>query len=151
MGTKSIKCFSLLGLLLVLGLAVAPSISADNQRILEKGNIIIVDDEGDGDYTSIMDAVNNSTHNDTIEVYSGTYVEDDIRIEPTGLTLVGIPYELGTGSDIGRPTIIRKGVQEIFMIKGHNVTIDGFIMEDSLEQHRYHWHFIDYIPLEIVQ
>ena len=37
----------------------------------EDGNIIIVDDEGDSDYTSIKEAVNNVNPSDTIEVYSG--------------------------------------------------------------------------------
>ena len=35
------------------------------------GNIITVDNEGDGDYTSIKEAVNNANPGDTIEVYSG--------------------------------------------------------------------------------
>ena len=37
----------------------------------EDGNIIIVDDEGDGYYTSIKEAVNHANPTDTIEVYSG--------------------------------------------------------------------------------
>jgi len=34
-------------------------------------NIFIVDDEGDGDYTSIMETVNHANPSDTIEIYSG--------------------------------------------------------------------------------
>jgi hypothetical protein len=37
----------------------------------EGGNIIIVDDEGDSDYTSIKESVNHVKPSDTIEVYSG--------------------------------------------------------------------------------
>lgn len=62
--------------------------------ILEKQNhvsrdVIIVDDEGDGDYTSIKEAVNNANPGDTIEVYSGTYYEHNITIEKEEITLKG--------------------------------------------------------------
>ena len=44
-------------------------------------NTITVDDEpGDADYTSLKEAINNANTGDTIEVYSGIYIEDEISI-----------------------------------------------------------------------
>ncbi|MBN2603957.1 MAG: hypothetical protein JXA91_07500, partial [Candidatus Thermoplasmatota archaeon] len=37
------------------------------------GKIIYVDNEGDGDYTCIQDAIDNATEGDIILVYSGLY------------------------------------------------------------------------------
>ena len=44
------------------------------------GDIIVVDDEGDGDFIRIKDALNYASPGDTIEVYSGTYNEHTIKI-----------------------------------------------------------------------
>ena len=60
------------------------------------GNIIIVDNEGDGDFIKIQNAIDNATVGDTIEVYSGTYVED-VLINKS-LNLYGIEYEMGRKS-----------------------------------------------------
>jgi len=64
--------------------------------------VIIVDDEGDGDYTSIQDAIGNATSGDIIEVYSGIYHEKKILITTEDIILKGIPYELGAGNDLAK-------------------------------------------------
>jgi hypothetical protein len=60
---------------LVVGIIVLFIFSAFTKMVFgqtnEDGNIIIVDDEGDGDYTSIKEVVNHANPSDTIEVYSG--------------------------------------------------------------------------------
>jgi parallel beta-helix repeat protein len=95
--------------------------------------IITVDDEpGDADYTSINEAVNNASPGDTIEVFSGTYYENYIVISmKPGLKLIGIPHELGNGSDEGKPLINGQGMNEIIEVRSRNVSVTGFRMENS--------------------
>jgi len=83
-----------------------PSISIDvgKQHSHLRKNVIIVDNEGDGDYTSIKEALNNTNPGDTIEIYSGIYYEYDILIT-IPVTIIGIPQELGEGNDTGKPII----------------------------------------------
>ena len=97
----------------------------------ETGNIIVVDDEGDGDYTSIKEALSFANPGDTIEVYSGIYYEYDILIVINNITLKGMPYELGNGSDVGKPFINGEGKDDLIKIRAGNVTIDGFRMEND--------------------
>ena len=75
--------------------------------------MIIVDDEGDGDYISIKEAVNYSKSGDIIKVYSGVYYEEEIVITTEDITLRGIPYELGVGDDLGKPVI--KNIKKILL------------------------------------
>ena len=94
------------------------------------GNVITVDDEGDGDYTSIKEAVNNASEGDIIEVYSGTYYEHGIEIRKENITLKGIPYELGTGNDIGMPFLDGQD-HDLLFIKADGVTLSGFRIENE--------------------
>lgn len=73
-----------------------------NNQVL-KGNLIIVDDEGDGDYESIQEAIDNAFIGDTIFVYSGTYNEN-IQIDKK-VNVLGKSEEYGSGSDTGKPLI----------------------------------------------
>jgi len=83
--------------------------------------IITVDDEpGDGDYTSIKEAVNSSNPGDTIEVYSGTYPEDGILLAKDNVSLLGISHELGEGNDSGRPFIKGNGRDSVIRIEATN-------------------------------
>jgi parallel beta-helix repeat protein len=95
------------------------------------GDIIIVDDEGDGDYTSIKDALNHSNPGDTIEVYSGTYYEHGIDIMKERITLQGIPYELGNGHDAGKPFINGEGKHYVIFFDAKNITLDSFHIENK--------------------
>jgi len=95
-------------------------------------NTIYVDDECDGDYTSIKEALNNSNPGDTIEVYSGIYYEHRIRIETEDITIKGISHELGVGNDIGKPFIDGEGFDYVIEIRNsNNVTIKGFCIENG--------------------
>lgn len=92
------------------------------------GDTITVDDEGDGDYTSIGDAVEHASSGDIIEVYSGTYQEQEIIISKQ-ITLEGIPYELGEGSDTGKPVV--ENSRTIFHVEEDYVSITGFHITNS--------------------
>jgi parallel beta-helix repeat protein len=101
----------------------------EDQHPLSK-NILTVDDEGDGDFVSIKDALAHALPGDTIEVYSGTYEEYNITITVDRILLIGMPYELGNGSDIGKPFINGKGVDHVLIIKACNVIVSGFHIEN---------------------
>lgn len=110
-----------------LFLAIAsPSPIAKAER-----NIIIVDNEGDGDYTTIKEALNNANPGDTIEVYSGTYYEHNITIEMEDITLKGMPYELGSGNDTGKPFIDGEGKEEVISVMAEGITVTGFHIENE--------------------
>ena len=78
----------------------------DDKKILSSSKTWIVDDEGDGDFVEIQDAIDNDALNDgdLIQVYSGKYSFVDIREHHNeGLRIEGISKELGEGDDTGRP------------------------------------------------
>jgi len=122
-------------IVLFISMSIIPSSAFDNVKKssipTSYKSIIIVDDEGDGDYTSIIDAVNNSNPGDVIEVYSGTYLEGEILMDTQEITLKGISYELGGGNDTGSPLIVRKGFMQIIKVLADNITISGFTMQDN--------------------
>jgi len=95
-------------------------------------DVIIVDDEGDGDYTSIKEALSYANPGDTIEVYSGTYYENNITINIEGINLQGISYELGNGNDTGKPFIDGPGTDPYSLIEiiACDTTINGFHIEN---------------------
>lgn len=118
-------------ILLFLEICIIPL--AISEQTIGK-NIITVDDEpGDADYTSIKEALNHSNPGDIIEVYSGTYYERLINISIEAITLRGIAYELGNGTDTGRPFINGEGLFVIISVFAQNVTISGFYMENRGE------------------
>jgi parallel beta-helix repeat protein len=93
-------------------------------------NIITVDDEpGDADFTSIKEAVNSSSPGDTIEVYSGIYREDGIRITKENISLLGISHELGTGNDSEKPFIKPDGTATVITVEASHVLVSNFRIE----------------------
>ena len=116
-------------------MSITPSIAVDtieqSSMPLSDKTVITVDDEGDGDYTSIKEALNHSNPGDTIEVYSGTYYEYDIDIEIEDITLKGIPYELGYGGDTGKPFINGGGKNYVLFFRAKNITLYNFRIENK--------------------
>ena len=88
---------------------------------LEK-KTIIVDDEGDGDYTSIQKAVTHARDGDIILVYSGEYNEEVI-ISDKSITIEGIAHELGMGNDTGKPVITVEKEKFGIFIQSDNCTV----------------------------
>ena len=119
--------------ILFLGTLITPSVAVyyvkDSSNQISEKTIITVDDEGDGDYTSIKDALNNANPGDTIEVYSGTYLEDEIQITIENLNLIGIAHELGGGNDSGKPFIKGVGNNGVVKIIASYVTVSNFNIE----------------------
>jgi parallel beta-helix repeat protein len=125
------KCLAIGIILLFVGTCIIPSIKSG---LIHQNNIITVDDEpGDANYISIKEAVNHSNPGDTIEVYSGTYYENGIWITKEGISLIGMPFELGNGSDTGKPFINGQGRDDVVDVKAPNVTITGFHIENRGE------------------
>jgi hypothetical protein len=135
-GRKKMKKYSLIRKYLTIGVVfffigtnVVPSATSTQTNYK---NIITVDDEpGDADFTSIKEAVNSSSPGDTIEVYSGMYLEQGIRIEKNNITLLGISHELGAGNDSGKPFVKGDGTVTIIKIIASYVTVSNFTIEDS--------------------
>jgi len=124
------KCLAVGIILLFVGTSIIPS--GTSEQSFDK-NVITVDDEpGDADYSSIKEALNHSSHGDTIEVYSGTYQENAIHLAAQGLNLQGVPHERGSGNDTGKPVVISSAYTNIFEVPGDSITITGFIIIDTV-------------------
>jgi parallel beta-helix repeat protein len=94
-------------------------------------SVIKVDDDGDGDYTRIADAVRNATAGDTIEVYSGTYNEIAIKVNKT-LYIRGIAEELGAGTGVGKPVVDGQNFSgSVFRLEATGVEISGFVITNG--------------------
>ena len=91
LSSGSIKC--VLSVYLVIALITGVFIGlllyegVTDEGGVEAATTIIVDINGDGDYTSIQSAVNSASAGDTIRVYDGTYNEN-VTIDKT-ISLIG--------------------------------------------------------------
>jgi len=124
------KSLAVAVILLFLLSSLIPLASGD---VTDVDNTIIVDDEGDGDYTVIQDAIDNASDGDTIFVYSGVYEDADLeRYENTtaipirNITLWGVPEELGNGNDTGKPVIDGNDRSCIHLSEADGCIIQGF-------------------------
>ena len=134
-------------ILLFVGTCIIPSATS---RFTNGNNIITVDDEpGDADFTSIKEAVNYSNPGDTIEVYSGIYPEDGIRIVKDNITLLGIAHELGEGNDSGKPFINGSGTESVIQVEACYVIVSNFKIENPWSKSKFACGIyinIDYYP-----
>jgi len=97
------------------GFDINPDIDCTCHEQPARGDTIIVDQEGSGDYTSIQDAINNSKNGDTVHVYSGNYTE--LLTIDKSISLIGI----------GDPLVyhVEEDTTNI-MITADNVKIENF-------------------------
>ena len=124
-------CFAII--LLFVGTSIVPSVmSLDTKKTSIVATMTttctwIVDDEGDGDFTEIQDAIDNANESDTICVYSGEYTRIFITHQ-NRLNLIGIPEEYGeNGSDTGYPIIDGENTTHVVNLEWSDRNkIDGF-------------------------
>jgi parallel beta-helix repeat protein len=142
MKEKKFLRYVIIGMLLLsIGATIIPvgiSTQQENNSYKQLFNATwIVDDEGDGDFTSVQAAINAASPGDTIEVYSGNYTES-IVIEKS-INLEGKNTEYGTGSDTGKPIIYGMGGDNTISVYTENqdapVKISGFIITHSGNKH----------------
>jgi len=123
-------------IIILIGMVIDPGISEINHEEITGNiypaisNILTVDDEGDGDFLSIQDAISESSPGDTIRAYSGTYNET-IVINVENIVIEGINYELGSGNDDESP-VINGGLNgDVVKIISSGIKITGFIIQNS--------------------
>ncbi len=131
MGNEMKRRYGAIGILLIF-IGANVNLAAISEQIEGKAVITVDDELGDGDYTSIRDAISYAQPGDTIEVYSGTYQESDIHLGKRRLTLQGVPSELGSGNDTGKPEVISSAYETIFDVRTENITITGFVINDTV-------------------
>ena len=126
--TLTSKCLTIGVILFFIVTGIFPSTKSE---LTHDKNIITVDDEpGDADFTSIKEAVNYSSPGNIIEVYSGTYLEEEICIGKENISLLGISHELGEGNDIGKPFIRGNESASVIQIEASNVIVSNFVVEN---------------------
>jgi parallel beta-helix repeat protein len=91
---------------------------------------ITVDNEGDGNFTTIQEAIDHARPGDTIKVYSGIYNES-LTVNTNGIIIEGMNYELGSGDDEGPPIIDGGFSSDVILLSADNVVIKNFIIRHS--------------------
>ena len=86
-----------------------------------EGETITVDDDGEGEYTKIQDAIDAATEGDEIRVWAGTY-EENVVVDKT-LSLIG------NGSE--ETTIDGGGVDDVVSIEAAWCNVSGFTITKS--------------------
>ncbi len=97
-------------------------------KIDDRDNIIVVDKNGYGNYTSIQAAVDNAEEGDAIIVYSGVYNETIMISKP--LWVIGIEKEFSSELEDDKPRINSNGSTVI--ITADNVTFYGFKINGNI-------------------
>jgi hypothetical protein len=120
--------------LILVGANFFPCIALKQNRANMISNVIIVDNEGDGDYRTIQDAITHASTGDTIQVYSGTYPENIIINKQ--LILEGIAEEYNQGNDIGKPIINGTDSNMLVTFNANNISFSGFSLIGH-GRHRY--------------
>lgn len=112
---------------LILVWSIIPHLNADDSNV---NSILIVDNEGDGDFLTIQSAINQAKPGDIIRVYSGTYIET-LLIETDEIRIEGVSFELGSGSDTSAPIIQGISSGDVIHINSSYCEITGFCIQNS--------------------
>ncbi len=113
------KSIFFITLVLFLVIIFFSSISSGKESI----NVVTVDDDGDGDFTTIQNAIDNVSENTTIYVYSGFY-NGNITVDKS-ISIEGKQQELGEGIHTGLPIISGNNQNSVFLIYADGVTIEN--------------------------
>jgi len=131
------KILSLLIFLIFLCSNFVNGLEIQSQSILSENNIsaqlfreITVDDEGDGNFTSIQAAINNALPGDKIKVFSGIY-NGSLQVNTNGIIIEGIDQELGLGEDEGLPIVDGVYSGDVIIITADNIVIRNLIIRNS--------------------
>jgi parallel beta-helix repeat protein len=92
----------------------------------EEGRIIYVDDDGDTNYTSIKEAINNASDGDTIYVYNGIY--DEYFCINKSISLIGESKENTRIRYLPSLSISKS----LILILADNVTISNFTIKNNV-------------------
>ena len=118
---KEIVCISIC---LLLSIVVLPT----SGKVVEKssipsfiGNILYVGGSGPGNYTSIQDAIDNTSDGDTVFVYGGTYYENIVVNKSIDLI----------GEDKNTTVIDGDNWGNVVKVNGDGVTASGFTVQNS--------------------
>jgi len=135
----------LIGLMLVIALGFIGITSAED---------IIVDDDNAGDplmdggvdnpYDTIQRAINNSTNDDVIYVYEGTYYEN-VVVNITSLTLIG------NGTDATYVNGSDSSTDDTILVQNDDCSLSGFNISGSgsgTNQAGVHYANVDYLSVE---
>jgi parallel beta-helix repeat protein len=98
-------------------------------KIESKLSDLIVDNEGDGNFYKIQEAINQASTGDTIYVYSGKYQEN--LVIDKKINLIGISHELGTGADVGKPIIDGEKRGDVITVEESKCIIQGLEIINS--------------------
>lgn len=115
------KKLTLLITITLLLTTISIQTTANNNINTKTIAVIIVDDEGDGNYQNITTAIQHANNGDIIKIYSGTYNENIILDKK--IQLKGYPYEYKNGNDTGKPVINGQQKGDIIKIKADNCRI----------------------------
>jgi len=106
--------------------------NCSNKKSLIFSYTLTVDNEGDGDFFNIQNAIDAAEPGSTIMVYSGTFNQvSTIEINVPNLTIIGLDYELGSGGDSGYPIIIGSSIDDVINISVDNTILSGFVITNS--------------------
>ncbi len=128
---NKIFVFSSIFMLLLLVFMITPSsiFGKDTVTKLCGETVHVVDDEGDGHFTTIQAAIDAANEGDTIKVFSGTYVEN--VVVDKRVNLIGNDTELGDGDDTGKPIVDGDNKGDVILITADQVYLCGFKVTNS--------------------
>jgi len=127
---KKPLCLVCLSLILIGALCLP---IGQTQQNLDSSDVLIVDNEGDGDFRTISAALNHAQSGDHIKIYSGQYNET-LNITTNNLIIEGIEHELGSGTDNNYPTLNGQMTGSIITIHAKGCQISGLILTNSGHQ-----------------
>jgi parallel beta-helix repeat protein len=113
-------------IVLFFGLCITPLSGGIIEEIynpLFEGNILYVGGSGEGNYTKIQDAINDSSNGDTIFVFSGTYFENVVVDKSIKLI----------GENKNTTIVIGKNINDTICLIADEILIEGFTLRHNEE------------------